>query len=92
MPSVIVHLGYIKFFIKIHGNVYCIVRQFEKKRNLSSDIDLETHLDNFFMKGKLAEGFKIISFNSIINKCTILVNENLAEIFISRCVALKEHS
>ena len=44
------------------------------------------------MIGKLAEDFKIISFNSIINKCTILVNEHLDEIFISRCVALKEHS
>jgi hypothetical protein len=63
-----------------------------KKRNLSSDIDIETHLDKFFLIGKLAEDFKIISFNSIINKCTILANENLDEIFISLCVALKEHS
>jgi hypothetical protein len=88
----LVHFGYIKYFIKIHNKVYCIVKQFEKKRNLSTDIDLETHIDKFFMIGKLGEDCKIISFNSIINKCTILANENLDEIFISRCVALKEHS
>ena len=44
------------------------------------------------MIGKLTKNYKIINFNTIINKCTILTNEYLDEIFISRCVALKEQS
>ena len=87
-----VKFAFINCFLKINNNVYCIVKQFEKKRALSLDIDIETHLDRFFMIGKKSTHFSIISFNTIINKCAILINSDLDEIFISRGVALKEHS
>ena len=68
------------------------MKQLDKKRSLSLDTDIETHLDRFFMIGKKSTNLTIISFNTIINKCAILINSDLNEIFISRGVALKEHS
>ena len=64
----------------------------EKKRALSFDTDIETHLDRFFLIGKKSKTFTIISFNTIINKCAIKMNSDLDEIFISREAVLKEHS
>jgi hypothetical protein len=74
------------------ADYFCIVQNLSKKSRFSDDDEIETYLDNFFIIADLEENFSFINANQILNKCTILKNEVLNEIFVSRCSELKEHN
>jgi hypothetical protein len=71
---------------------FCIDQNLSKKSRFSDDDEIETYLDNFFIIADLEENFSFTNANQILNKCTILKNEVLNEIFVSRCSKLKEHN
>ena len=53
------------------------------------EVELEKELNNFFLIGQITNIYEIIPIHDILNKCTILDNQALGEIYISRCSALK---
>jgi hypothetical protein len=88
-----IEFGLIKKFLQINNsNIFCVVQNLSKKSRFGDDDEIETYLDNFFIIADLEENFSFINVNQILNKCTILKNEVLNEIFVSRCSELKEHN
>ena len=87
-----VQFAFISNIVQFNGNIYCIIRKIAKKREFVQEVELEKELNNFFLIGQITNIYEIIPIHDILNKCTILDNQALGEIFISRCSALKEHS
>ena len=84
--------AFISNIVQFNGNIYCIIRKIAKKREFVQEVELEKELSNFFLIGQITNIYEIIPIHDILNKCTILDNQALGLIFISRCSALKEHS
>ena len=90
-----IEFGLIKKFWQVESNncsIFCVVQKLSKKNKLSEDDEIENYLDNFFLIANLEENYSFIHINKILNKCTILKNAELNEIFVSRCSELKEHN
>lgn len=88
-----IKFGLIKNFLQINDdNIYCVIRNISKKSRFCDDEEIETYLNKFYLIGNLEETFSIINVEQIVNKCTLLKNSDLNEIFVSRCTELKEHN
>ena len=76
-----VEFGFIKQFLEIHMEQYCVVQSIEKRRPLSANVNTEKHLSKFFVIGLKSDNLSIIKVTQIINKCNFLDNND--EFFVS---------
>jgi hypothetical protein len=90
-----IEFGLIKKFFQVEiddRSIFCVVQKLSKKTEFSEDVEIENYLDKFFLIANIEESYSFIHINQILNKCTILKNAGLNEIFVSRCSELKEHN
>ena len=84
--------GFIKYFIQIDSEIVAFVQNLEFKRALEIDSKINSHLKEFFFISKLANNFSIIPLSQIKCKCTVILNPNKEEIFLSHSTDINTHS
>ena len=84
--------GIIKYFLQIENNIYAVVKQLVFKRNLSTNQKLLSHLKNFYFIANDSDQFLIIHIQQIQCKCTIILNNQENEFFISCSYDIDSHS
>lgn len=81
--------GTINKIYQINQNYYCIVNEFIKKKNISSDAEIDKLATDFFLIASPTNRISIINMDDIIYKAVILLNDD--EVFFSLCNDLVEH-
>ncbi len=84
--------GIIKYFLLINSCIYMVVRQFTRKRFFNINLNFHDHLKQFYNICQLTDNYTIIKESHLKWKCTIIVNNDQNEFFLTPSYDVSVHS